>query len=120
MGPSSGAGEEDVQLWNRQHRIVADLGRRALEGDDPGWLMHDACAALADTLDSPFAGVFELTPDGHRLRMREGVGWHEGEGPVGGPAEPERLGDALPHAQPVPVGRQLEDAGEGRDRKSVV
>jgi len=92
MGPSPGAGEEEVQLRNRQHEIVADLGRRALAGDDPDWLMHDAAAVLADTLDAAYVGIFTLTRDGDRLQLREGVGWREGEGPEDGPSHREHLG----------------------------
>ncbi|WP_436343149.1 ATP-binding protein [Natronorubrum sp. FCH18a] len=62
----------------RQQEVVAELGQQALETDDLDQLMHDAAAAVAETLDNEYAKVLELLPDGDEVLLRQGVGWRDG------------------------------------------
>lgn len=76
----SSAGEppdarDEEQEDRRPQRVAADLGRRALEGEDPSWLFHDAAAAVADVLGVDRVGIFDQAGSEEGLRLREGVGW---------------------------------------------
>ena len=72
--------ETDAELRRRirQQEVVAELGQRALETDDLDRLLREAAVAVADVLDTEFAELLELLPDGEELFLREGIGWHEG------------------------------------------
>lgn len=54
---------------------AADLGLRALAGDDVQKLLDDAAAVTAQALDVELVGVVEILPDGEELLLRAGVGW---------------------------------------------
>ena len=79
------AGEE---LGRRvaQQAGVADLGLRALGGQDPQGLMDDAARIVASTLDVELVKVGELLPGESELLIRAGVGWRAGV--VGSETEP--------------------------------
>src|SRR6056297_1628129 len=62
----------------RQQEVVAELGQQALETDGLDQLMHDAAAAVAETLDVEYAKVLELLPGGDEVFLRQGVGWRDG------------------------------------------
>ncbi|RQH01472.1 GAF domain-containing sensor histidine kinase [Natrarchaeobius oligotrophus] len=70
--------DSDVDTRIRQQEVVAELGQQALETDDLDRLMHDAAAAVAETLDAEYAAVFELFPGGDDVLLRQGVGWRDG------------------------------------------
>ncbi|RQH01471.1 ATP-binding protein [Natrarchaeobius oligotrophus] len=70
--------DSDVRTRIRQQEVVAELGQQALETDDLDRLMHDATAAVAETLDNEYAKVLELLPGGDELLLRRGVGWQDG------------------------------------------
>jgi signal transduction histidine kinase/PAS domain-containing protein len=62
----------------RDQEALATLGQRALESDDIDALMVDVNEAVADTLDTECASVFELLPGGSEFFVRQGTGWEEG------------------------------------------
>jgi len=62
----------------RDQEALATLGQRALESDDIDALMVDVNEAVADTLDTECASVFELLPGGSEFFLRQGTGWEEG------------------------------------------
>jgi PAS domain S-box-containing protein len=70
--------EDERSRRVRQQAVVAELGQVALSGADLDRLLQDAVARLAATLDVEYAKVLELLPDGGRLLLRAGVGWHDG------------------------------------------
>ncbi|WP_254761677.1 PAS domain S-box protein [Natrinema marinum] len=70
--------DAELQTRIRQQEVVADLGQRALETGDIDQLMHDASAAVADTLGVEYCKVLELLPDGDEILLRQGVGWQPG------------------------------------------
>ncbi|MFC4438053.1 MULTISPECIES: ATP-binding protein [Natrialbaceae] len=61
----------------RQQEVVAELGKQALETDNLDQLLHDASAAVAETVDAEYATVLELLPDGDEAVLRQGVGWDD-------------------------------------------
>ncbi|WP_254861878.1 ATP-binding protein [Halovivax gelatinilyticus] len=77
MGSPPGE-SSDLRTEVRQQSVVAELGQRALETDDLDQLMADACAVITEVLDTEYAKVLELTPDGDSVLLRQGVGWQEG------------------------------------------
>ena len=62
----------------RQQEVVADLGQQALATENLDQLMHDACVAIATTLDNDYCKVLELLPGGDAVFLRQGVGWRDG------------------------------------------
>src|SRR5439155_17290709 len=73
-----------------QQSAVARLGELALEGVDPGILMHAGSQAVADALVLELAYVLEHEGDG-RMTVRAGVGWDDGL--VGSSFEMQSYGD---------------------------
>lgn len=73
----------------RQQALVAELGRRALTGIDPGRLMDEAVNLLVADLGVEYGNLFELLPDG-RAVFCAGVGWRNDL--VGGPTMELRAG----------------------------
>ncbi|AEH39102.1 PAS domain S-box protein [Halopiger xanaduensis] len=78
--PSSPRADTDAAVRDRvrQQEVIANLGRRALETDDLDQLLHDTADAVAETLDTEYAAVLELLPDGDNAMLRQGVGWRDG------------------------------------------
>ena len=72
------ASSTEPQTRIHQQEVVADLGQRALEIDDLDQLMHDATAAVTETLDTDYCHVLELLPDVEEFVLRNGVGWDDG------------------------------------------
>ncbi|WP_092888668.1 ATP-binding protein [Halopelagius inordinatus] len=71
----------DAELQRiRRQEVPAELGEKALEGDDIDRLVHDASAAVAEALDSDYRNVLELLPGDGGLLPRHGIGWDEGIG----------------------------------------
>jgi len=62
----------------RRQGIVAELGLRALTGDDVQAVMDEAVALVAQTLDVELAEVAELAAGGGEAIVRAGVGWKDG------------------------------------------
>ncbi|MFH5805274.1 chemotaxis protein CheB, partial [Alienimonas sp. DA493] len=61
----------------RQQAVVAELGSRALAGEDLPALMQAAVEAVTETLGSDLSKVLRLE-SGERLLLLAGVGWNEG------------------------------------------
>ena len=62
----------------QQQAAVAQLGRLALAQTDVQAVMDEAATLVVRTLEVEFCEVLELLPDTQALRLRAGVGWHEG------------------------------------------
>ncbi|WP_265109804.1 PAS domain S-box protein [Halosolutus halophilus] len=89
----------------RRQEVVSELGQQALETDDLDQLLHDATAAVAETLDTEYCGVLELVPGEDEGVLRRGVGWQAGL--VGETTVPtdrgSQTGDTLRTGEPVLV-----------------
>ena len=70
--------ESELRSRIRQQEVVTELGQEALENEDLDQLMHDAAAAVAETLDNDYCKVLELLPGGDEVFLRQGVGWRDG------------------------------------------
>jgi len=70
--------EEDLKAQASQQTAVAELGQQALAGLDLPALMDEAVTCVAQTLQVEYCKVLELLPDGQKLLLRAGVGWHKG------------------------------------------
>ncbi|WP_254762750.1 PAS domain S-box protein [Natrinema marinum] len=112
MGPSSPR-DPTHGAWLRQQQVVADLSQQALETDDLEELYRDATAAVAETLGTEYAAVFELLPGGAESVLRAGVGWSEGS--IGVATVPmdarSQPGCALRTSEPAVVDDLLDDGG---------
>jgi PAS domain S-box-containing protein len=86
MGAPSST-DPDVPTRVRRQEVVAELGQRALECDDVDRFLHDAAAAVAETLDADYCAVLERVPEGGAV-LRGGVGWATGTGRETPPGEP--------------------------------
>ncbi len=75
----------------RRQEVVTDLGRRALETDDPEGFLRDATATVAETVAAEHCVVLESRPDGTGI-IRAGVG---------------RVGETVPMASDTHVGTAL-------------
>ena len=70
--------EHALMVRAKQQAAVAALGQRAVGESDLDALFAEACNHVAEVLDNGLCKVLELTPDRKDLRLRIGVGWHEG------------------------------------------
>ncbi|HWP33978.1 MAG TPA: GAF domain-containing protein, partial [Thermodesulfobacteriota bacterium] len=66
--------EEEARARLRQQAAVVELGQRALGGTALATLLDEAVALVARTLDVEHCQVWELEPDGRRLRLRAAAG----------------------------------------------
>ncbi|HZK67658.1 MAG TPA: PAS domain-containing protein, partial [Chloroflexota bacterium] len=72
------ATEEQFLYREQQQAAVARLGQVALGGLGLQALMGESVTLLAKHLGVEYAKMLELMPDGSRMLLRAGVGWHEG------------------------------------------
>ncbi|EJN57185.1 PAS domain S-box protein [Halogranum rubrum] len=72
------AREQELNTRIRQQTVTAELSTRALEDVDLDTLFQEAVERVAATLDADYCKVLDLLPDGEALRLRTGVGWHDG------------------------------------------
>lgn len=70
--------KRDAERRVRQQTAIARLGQLALATRDIGELLDDFTRTVAETLESEFTKVLELSPDGRTLLLRSGVGWRPG------------------------------------------
>ncbi|HEX5501839.1 MAG TPA: GAF domain-containing protein [Thermomicrobiales bacterium] len=70
--------EAELRARARQQAAVADLGHRALAGDDLAALLDEAARVVRTILGVEYAIVLELLPDGATLVARAGAGWRDG------------------------------------------
>jgi two-component system cell cycle sensor histidine kinase/response regulator CckA len=61
----------------RQQAAIAELGQRALTGEDLRQLMQETARRLADVLTIDMVEVLELLPGREQFAMRGQVGWDE-------------------------------------------
>jgi PAS domain S-box-containing protein len=97
--------EKALHTRERQQAVVAELGQRALAGEDLTALMDQAVAEVAQTLDAAYCKVIELLPEGKAFVLRSGVGWHDGlvgTGIVGAELD-SQAGYTLVSSEPVIV-----------------
>jgi PAS domain S-box-containing protein len=95
--------EEERDRRTREQALVAELGQRALAGEDVQSVMDGACEVVASALDLPSVGIAEVVDDGAGLRLRAGVGWREGAVGTawGGPGRTSLVGYTLRVGEPV-------------------
>ena len=62
----------------RQHAAVADLGQRALGGEDVGQLIASACELVSEELQAELAGVLRHLGEGEDMTLVAGAGWPDG------------------------------------------
>lgn len=68
-----------LRMRERQQAAVAELGRYALEEDDPKRFWERCAKLLAETLRVSRCAIFEPVEEGPSLVLRAGVGWKEEE-----------------------------------------
>jgi PAS domain S-box-containing protein len=103
--------ERELERRVEQQEYVADLGRRALEGEPLDDLFDDAVETVAETLDVEFCKVLDLDDDGEELALRAGVGWqagYVGSASVGTGSE-SQAGYTLRSSDPVVVDDMAEE-----------
>jgi len=61
-----------------QQAAVANIGQQALAVKDLDTFLQAVTAHMAQVLDVEYCKVLELLPEGDRLLLRAGVGWHDG------------------------------------------
>ena len=95
--------EAEAEREALRHAALAELGARALRAPDLEWLMGEATALVATTLDVEFCALMELAPGEQTVRLRAGVGWPEQL--IGHALEPagagSQAGYALAAGEPV-------------------
>ncbi|WP_435177296.1 PAS domain-containing protein [Halorussus sp. AFM4] len=104
MDPSSEAnGEPQTRI--RQQEVVAELGQQALETESLDQLLRDAADAVARTLGTDYAAVFEFSHGTDGAVLRAGAGWPEGlVGAATVPADADsHLGRVRRRREPVVV-----------------
>ncbi|MFN8104608.1 MAG: EAL domain-containing protein [Acidimicrobiia bacterium] len=97
--------EGQLSRMAERQRTVAELGRRALEGEDLDSLMTAAARVAAITLGTEYAAVLELLVDRNRLAVRWAYGWPQewlGRTLVTADAD-SQAGRSLEATQPVVV-----------------
>ena len=97
--------EERLKDRARQQAAVAQLGQRALAGNDLSLLMDETASVVAQQLEVEYSSVLELLPDGQHLQSRAGVGWKEGYvgATVVGAGAGSQAGYTLLSSEPVVV-----------------
>ncbi len=61
-----------------QQRVLAEFGDLALKTEDLDDILDKACGLVGRALETDFAKVMELSPDGRTFKVRAGVGWKPG------------------------------------------
>ncbi len=67
--------ENELRLQARRQSAVAELGRIAMTSADSQFVFDAACPLVAETLDAPFATIFEALPGGDEVVARAATGW---------------------------------------------
>ena len=75
---SSPRSESELHARLHQQEVVSELGQQALEHADLDELMHSACEAITEVLDTDYCKVLELLPGGDEVFLRQGIGWQAG------------------------------------------
>jgi two-component system CheB/CheR fusion protein len=69
--------EEQLRVRERQHAVIAEMGRKALSGDPLQELLDQAVARVAEVSGVEYGKILELQQD-DQLLLRAGVGWQQG------------------------------------------
>src|SRR5579859_7830029 len=69
---------DQEQTHTRQYAALAQLGQRALAGNDLAALMDEMVATIVQTLGTDLGAALEFSAGGDRLMLRAGRGWKEG------------------------------------------
>lgn len=67
--------EELLIIRAEQQKIVADLGKLALEGLELEGFLMEVTNRVALCLNTPYTQIVESLPDGQEFRLRAGTGW---------------------------------------------
>lgn len=70
--------ERRLEAQIRQQEVVTELGQQALESTGIDTLMEKATTLVAETLDSEYCKVLDLSAEDDELLLRQGVGWDDG------------------------------------------
>ncbi|WP_254527783.1 PAS domain-containing protein [Natrinema gelatinilyticum] len=117
MGSSSSTDPPHV-VRLRHQEVVIELGKQALETDDYVQLQHKAVAAVAESLDVEYCGLFEVRSCEDECVLRTGNGWKTGDdGTATLPTGTEsQIGATLRADEPVVVeDRQAADRFDGSE-----
>lgn len=68
---------DELEYRLRQQALLAELGRRALAGDDADELLQEATRLVALGLETSFCKILEYVSDKGTLLVRAGVGWEK-------------------------------------------
>jgi two-component sensor histidine kinase len=71
-------GRDELRYRLRQHSLLAEFGRSALQTRDIQKVLQNATELCAQGLEAGFAKVLEYIPDKDRLLVRAGIGWKPG------------------------------------------
>jgi PAS domain S-box-containing protein len=66
--------QEKTRTQARQQAAVAELGQKALVGDDLSGILEEAATSIAKTLEVAYCLLLELLPDQRTLLLRAGTG----------------------------------------------
>ncbi len=69
--------ERELENQVRQQEAVAEIGRKALGGVEPGDLFAEAAELVTETLDTDYCKVMDLDEASEELLLRQGVGWQD-------------------------------------------
>jgi PAS domain S-box-containing protein len=70
--------QRDLRNRLRQQVVVAELGRRGLQGGDLTVLVQEATRLITETLGTELCGVLKMLPDRKSLQLWAGIGWKAG------------------------------------------
>ncbi len=91
-----------------QQTVLAELGLRVIDADEAGALMDFVAHAVAEALDMPAVGIFEM--EGQDLVLRAGLGWLEGAiGQAVLPVEEPQMAAVLASSEPVVLDGRVPD-----------
>lgn len=99
--------------YGLRQEALATLGKRALCGGALGDFLEDAVRLVAEAIELPYAGVFELLAESGAFLLLAGTGWEEGlVGRLTMAAESgSQAGYAMNCRHPVCVEDSAEDSG---------
>ena len=67
-----------AKAMRAQRQAIVGFGRMALQSNDLGKILHEACRLTGEALGTDLAKVMELQDDGRHLLVVAGVGWRKG------------------------------------------
>lgn len=70
--------DDDKQAFLKRQKALADFGDFALQSEDLGAVLTEACRLVGEAMGTDRAKVLEIEEGGQSLLVRAGVGWHPG------------------------------------------